>query len=236
MNEADTSRTATSDAKGRRLAARLLRTVPDAHIAPRTLPLAPSLSLWLLRDDFPRGPLPPEVVAAVTARPAYWAFCWAAGQVLAAWLLAQPERVRGLRVLDFGAGSGVAGIAAARAGAAEVICCDNDPDALLACESNAELNGVSVTLAHDLAQVPPVDVVLVADVLYDRDNLPLLTELLARGEAVIVADARVDPAALPAWRVVDEREGLTLPDLDESGLFRLVRIYERAEPRDAAVP
>jgi len=52
----------------------------------------------------------------------------------------------GLRVLDFGCGSGVLGIAAALKGATSVCCVDNDPQALLATADNAARNGVSSTL------------------------------------------------------------------------------------------
>ena len=46
----------------------------------------------------------------------YWAFAWAAGQGLAQHILLNPELVAGKRVLDFGCGSGIVGIAAAKAG------------------------------------------------------------------------------------------------------------------------
>ncbi len=51
--------------------------------------------------------------------------------------------VRGLRVVDYGCGSGVLGIAAAIKGAAEVICVDNDPQALTATRDNAARNNVT---------------------------------------------------------------------------------------------
>jgi ribosomal protein L11 methyltransferase len=46
------------------------------------------------------------------------------------------------RVIDYGCGSGILGIAAARLGAAEVQAFDIDPQALLATRENAERNGV----------------------------------------------------------------------------------------------
>lgn len=49
----------------------------------------------------------------------------------------------GRRVVDFGCGSGILGIAAALLGAAEVVCVDNDPQALEATAGNALRNGVS---------------------------------------------------------------------------------------------
>lgn len=49
----------------------------------------------------------------------------------------------GKRVLDFGCGSGVLGIVAAIKGASEVVCVDNDPQALTATIDNAARNEVS---------------------------------------------------------------------------------------------
>ncbi len=49
-------------------------------------------------------------------------------------------------VVDYGCGSGVLGIAAALKGAGQVICIDNDPQALDAAADNANRNGVSGVL------------------------------------------------------------------------------------------
>lgn len=51
--------------------------------------------------------------------------------------------VQGLRIVDFGCGSGVLGIAALKLGAAQVIAVDHDPQALMASRDNAMRNGVS---------------------------------------------------------------------------------------------
>jgi ribosomal protein L11 methyltransferase len=50
---------------------------------------------------------------------------------------------KGQKVLDYGCGSGVLGVASALKGAIEVVCVDNDPQALLASRANAERNNVS---------------------------------------------------------------------------------------------
>ena len=50
------------------------------------------------------------------------------------------------RVLDFGCGSGILGIAAGLLGAEEVIAIDNDPQALASTRENASKNGVAVTI------------------------------------------------------------------------------------------
>lgn len=51
--------------------------------------------------------------------------------------------VSGQRVVDYGCGSGILGIAAAMKGAQWVVCVDNDPQALEATLENAARNGVS---------------------------------------------------------------------------------------------
>lgn len=50
--------------------------------------------------------------------------------------------VHGKTVIDYGCGSGILAIAAAKLGAREVLCVDNDPQALTATQNNAHLNQV----------------------------------------------------------------------------------------------
>ena len=52
----------------------------------------------------------PEETRRILHEPPYWSFCWASGLALAHYLAANPEWVAGKRVLDFGAGSGVAAV------------------------------------------------------------------------------------------------------------------------------
>ncbi len=91
------------------------------RIVVQPLPGCPDMRLGLINADFPTGPLPGEVMNAVIHQPAYWALCWGSGLGLAQLLYRHPQWVRGRRVLDFGSGSGVVGIAALRNGAASVI-------------------------------------------------------------------------------------------------------------------
>ncbi|MFO1114063.1 MAG: 50S ribosomal protein L11 methyltransferase [Beijerinckiaceae bacterium] len=119
----------------------------------------------------------------VSGRNPYWAWCWAGGLALARHVLANPHVVSARRVLDLGAGSGLVGIAAARAGAREVVAVDVDEDAIVAIGLNAQANRVELSSRHDdlLDGAPPeVDVVLVGDLFYDRRVASRCTRFLDR--------------------------------------------------------
>ncbi len=208
------------------LSALLQQHLPLAEAQCQPLPDEPGLLLYLLDPDFPQHTLTAEQMRAVLNYPAYWAFCWASGQVLARFLREQSDWVRGKRVLDFGSGSGVGGIAAARLGAREVVACDIDADALAATAANAELNGVNIELRQDFAACEgSFDLILMADVLYDRENLHWLDRLAARATRVLVADSRIRNFSHPRYSKLGEWDSNTLPDLDESQEFRRVSIY-----------
>ena len=144
------------------------------------------LKLWLIDDQNMDRAFSSEETRRILEEPPYWSFCWASGLAMARYLAERPEWVAGKRVLDFGAGSGIAGIAAARAGAREVVACDLDPLALDACRANAALNGVALGYSSDFfAEDDRFDLILVADVLYDRANLPLLDAFLGRADILV---------------------------------------------------
>lgn len=186
----------------------------------------PELELYLFDPSVLEGPISHDEAQAVVAEPAYWSFCWASGQVLAAWILEHPDQVAGKRVLDFGSGSGIVAIAAAKAGAREVIACDLDPAALDAVALNAHLNGVSVSLCEDWNLRPEgMDLVTAADVLYDPDNRPLLQVFRESADQVLLADSRVRDLGDEAYRLQTVVEGRTWPDLNEFEEFNRVRIY-----------
>ena len=166
-------------------------------------------------------------IAEAGGPPPYWAYCWAGGMALAHFIAERPETVRGLRVLDFGAGSGLVAIAAAKAGAKAVCAAETDPFGVAAIALNAALNGVAVEVsAGGAADAPPpaVDVVLAGDVFYDAAvaarSLQFLERSVAAGIEVLVGDpGRKDlPRArlrqLASYRVADAggtaAEGLVL--------------------------
>jgi len=204
----------------------LRTTLPNGRIVAQRLPDCGGITLGLIDPDFPTGPLPPDVMRAVIERPAYWAFCWGSGLGLARLLFRRPSWVRGKSVLDLGTGSGVVAIAAALSGAARVIACDNDPDALRAARVNAQLNGVALEFAANLDDVAgAVDLVTLADVLYDATNLPLLDTVCSRHGNVLIADSRIREISDARFRRIDQIDALTVPNLGEFDEFRTVHLF-----------
>jgi len=200
----------------------------DARLVAEPLP-GTDLRLWLIDAANMDRAFSPEETRRILEEPPYWGFCWASGLVLARWLAERPEWVRGKRVLDFGAGSGVAAIAAAKARAVEVVACDLDPLALAACQANAALNEVELRYSQDFfGEADRFDLIIVADVLYDRANLPLLDHFLSRGREALVADSRVRDFAHPLYRRLDVLDACTWPDLAEPAEFRHVSLYHAA--------
>lgn len=161
-----------------------------------TAPLVPEVQVYLAED--PHLLWARLEAAAGVALPApFWASAWPGGQVLSRFVLDNPSVVRGRRILDLGSGGGIVAIAAAKAGAAEVIANDIDPSAGLAARANASANDVtlSVLTANLLdGDLPPpeVDLVLVGDALYSEAVAELVLRLLStyigRGTRVLIGD------------------------------------------------
>jgi ribosomal protein L11 methyltransferase len=104
----------------------------------------------------------------------------------------------GARVIDFGCGSGILAIAAAKLGAAEVIAVDHDPQAVLATCDNAERNGVAerIRALHSNAFEPePADLVLaniLSNVLVER--AAQLTALVANPGQLVLSGILAEQA------------------------------------------
>ena len=98
----------------------------------------PEIQLHLASEVVPLWRKTEEELAEIGVPPPYWAFAWAGGQALARYVLDHPGIVAGKRVLDFGAGSGLVAMAAAKAGAAHVMAADIDSFAVAAIARNAD--------------------------------------------------------------------------------------------------
>jgi predicted nicotinamide N-methyase len=136
--------------------------------------MVPEFQLWLATEYVPIWQATEEWLEQQNVDPPYWAFCWPGGQAIARYLLDHPQTVRGKRVIDFAAGSGVSAMAAARAGAASVVANDIDLLSLVATRLNAAANGLLLEVSADdwLADprsAPVADVVIAGDVCYERE-------------------------------------------------------------------
>ncbi len=167
-----------------------LRQDPEDFIRANTRleapPLVPEVRLHLASEVVPLWEATEEELAAQGLPPPFWAFAWAGGQALARYLLDHPEVVRGKRVLDFAAGSGLQGIAAKLAGARSVEAVEIDAFAVAACRLNAAANAVEVAVreADIVGSANPDepeahwDVVLAGDVCYERPAAERITAWL----------------------------------------------------------
>jgi predicted nicotinamide N-methyase len=159
--------------------------------------LCPELSLRLITPECPLWCAGEGDLQRLGLQDPFWGFCWAGGQALARYILDHPERVAGARVLDFGAGCGVAGIAARRAGARHVLAADVDPLSAVAVGLNAGVNGVEVeTATRDPIgeEIADFDVVLLGDVFYEADLSgrvqSWLTDVVADRAQVLMGDPK----------------------------------------------
>ena len=117
------------------------REIVEARLPVTPVPGLSSLKLHLANEQSGLGRLLAELGGELSP---YWAHVWAGGLALARHVEAVPQTVRDRTVIDYGSGSGLVAIAAAKAGARTVIACDIDPLALEAGSINAALNGVEI--------------------------------------------------------------------------------------------
>ena len=155
----------------------------------------------------------------------YWAVLWRSGLALAREL--EGEALRGLRVVELGCGLGVPSIAAARAGAS-VLATDACAEALALVERNARANEVDVETATvdwaqpgELVRRAPFDLVLCADVLYERASVAQLLMLLPRlGPEAWLAD----PGRPAAEEFIERAAGLWTVETRVRDVVRIHRL------------
>jgi predicted nicotinamide N-methyase len=179
-----------------------------ANTAVASPPLVPEVKLHLATEVTPLWHATETTLEQRQLPPPYWAFAWPGGQALARHVLDTPVAVRGKRVVDIGAGSGLTAVAAAMAGASDVIASEIDPFAGAAIALNAALNGVTVAvesrdflstfdplaaaLSAPFGDIDAGLCLLIGDMCYER---PLADKIVAfmrrcaaRGADVLLAD------------------------------------------------
>jgi predicted nicotinamide N-methyase len=197
--------------------------------------------------ELPSGELrllqPQEAAALPDAGPVewapvapYWSVLWRSGVALACEL--DGVALGGLRVVELGCGLAVPSIAAARAGAA-VLATDVCGEALTLVARNAHANDVRIETAtvdwaepDELVRRAPFDLVLAADVLYERASVAQLLSLLPRlaREAWLASPGRPEAVAFV------EQAGRRWPV--ETRIRDVVRVHrlQLAEPAMAPRP
>jgi predicted nicotinamide N-methyase len=197
--------------------------------------LVPEVRLHLATEIVPLWRSTEEELAAQGVPPPYWAFAWAGGQALARYVLDNPSCISGKTVLDFGSGSGLVGIAAARAGARSVLASDIDAFAAAAIALNAGINGaaIAVTTEDVIGCNAAWQTILVGDMCYERPLaeriLAWLRECLAAGVEVLLGDPgrsyfpMKGVTKLATYRVQTTRE-LEDREIRETGVYRLLAV------------
>ncbi len=158
----------------------------------------------------------------------YWSILWRSGVALAREVSRAP--LDGLRVVELGCGLGVPSLAAARAGA-QVLATDSDAEALDLVRRNAEQNDLELettpvewTAPDELLARAPFDLVLAADVLYERPGVAALLSLLPRlAPEVWIADP-TRPAADAFFEQAERHWSVQSSERGVIGIYRLRRL------------
>ena len=195
--------------------------------------LVPELHLHLARDSTGIFQRAAELDIAGERFQPFWAFAWPGGQALARYLLDPPEIAAGKRVVDIGAGSGIAAIAAMRAGARHVLA---DPMSEFAIRTNARSNNVAVdTTTRDiLGDAIDADLILIADLVYEPALATRVTAFLeaarAAGTEVLIADRTTARKPPLARSLIAEYAAPMTPDMHDLNLDK-ARLWRLEPPR-----
>jgi predicted nicotinamide N-methyase len=172
--------------------------MPNSHERLKQLDLVeaevqlPARTLSVLRPRSAEALLDEEAFEREEFLP-YWAELWSSGEVLAREVAERD--VAGFRVVELGCGLALPSLAAAMGGA-YVLATDWSSDAVELAQENARRNALELETAlvrwsepEALLERAPWDLVLAADVLYERRNVDELLAVLPKlGNDVLIAD------------------------------------------------
>jgi predicted nicotinamide N-methyase len=155
----------------------------------------------------------------------YWSVLWRSGVALAREI--DGHALRSLRVIELGCGLAVPSLAAARAGAT-VLATDADTEALALVARNARANALRLETAmadwaepDEILRRAPFDLVLAADVLYQR---PAVAELLSLLPRLATEAWLADPGRPAAAAFMDEARRRWAVETRVRGVVRLHRL------------
>ncbi|MBA53119.1 MAG: methyltransferase [Pseudomonadales bacterium] len=200
--------------------------LPDAGLGFQVVPDCQGLELLLIEPGFDVRDLTQHQIERLSDDPPYWIFCWASGRALAQALMDGRVDVRNKVIADFGTGSGIVAIAAKLAGARQVFACDIDEICCQLTRLNAAHNKVDISIVTGLEQIGvPVDMVLAADVLYEKENLRFLDRMLEVADDVIIADSRLKSMPDQRFTHFDTSNTTSFPDYGEAKANNEVKFY-----------
>ena len=170
----------------------------------------------------------------------YGVALWPAAIALAHDLASRAEVLRGKRVLELGAGTGMPGIVAASLGA-QVVQTDRQALAMSVCRRNGERNGVQM-IEYRLADwtswddTGPYDWIIGSDILYGESLHPPLRRIF---ESCLAEQGRIllsDPFREESLRLLESMEAdnwaisLSKWSIGEEANMRPIALYELARP------
>lgn len=177
----------------------------------------------------------------LTDRLPYGVALWPAAIALAHELVARAAALKGQRILELGAGTGLAGIVAASCGG-RVVQTDRNELALSVCRRNGERNGIR-SIEYRLAdwtaweETAQYDWIIGSDILYGEVMHPALRQIfatnLAPGGRIVIAD----PFRAVSFKLLEELEAegwsvaVSTWQIGETSASRPIGLFELAPPR-----